>query len=552
MQIKVKMGLLILLKNQSNVDVNPESHQRTYQESNFRNKRKNNNYIMENKEEKELRIVGGNINTFPITKLIRNRMKVDKLRQIVCNYMADILTISEHNLNIKAIPMDQRPETTMEGWRKECIIKMSCLIQDKDMYSLGGNGVISFDDVAKKIIEFGHDSKELGRWTWCTYKMKHNKNLTVFSCYRPAETQITYKVQVAQMAKSENDEIHEYDHDVSWYEDLKKDMEMRIQQGDHLVVIGDFNENIEDSNSRISLLMDDLRMVNPINERYGNQGATHIRGTECIDGVYVSSGVRVVKGGYIPFEWSPGDHRWPWIDIVTEEMMDHKKCNKMSRKATSKIPSVKKEFNDKLNEKLKEFKMEEKIEELEKLAESGNQSQREFRRKYERIDETFRRSVRYADKHCKKTRKGSIPFSDKTKRIMGEYTLLKMILLRQKLKGSKRRPSMKGIKRLAKKINSDMPLTYNNEIEILARCKINAKEYKDLKQNADEYRNTYLGNLAAELSDIDGKEPNWHMNQLKAREAVKKHWKCIKRYEKRGRGGEVEVLIGLILKPMKD
>ena len=90
--------------------------------------------------------------------------------------------------------------------------------------------------------------------------------------------------------------------------------------------------------------MDELGLINPIGERYGKQGATHVRGTECIDGVFVSNEIQVMKGGYIPFEWSPGDHKWPWIDIIMDEEVTNgnNKYRKMRRKATRKIPSVKK------------------------------------------------------------------------------------------------------------------------------------------------------------------------------------------------------------------
>ena len=107
------------------------------------------------------------------------------------------------------------------------------------------------------------------------------------------------------------------------------------------------------------------------------------------------------------------------------------------------------------------------------------------------------------------------------------------------MKKKRGRPRMSRIKRLAKKINSSIPLNYENEKDILDQCRINAKEYKLLEENADEFRDTYLGKLASELSEIDGKEREWHIRQLKFREKNKRHWKNIKRYEYRGRGGGV-------------
>ena len=524
------------------IDVNPDARQdaRDYEVRNETNdgmkgleQAKNNN---------EFRVIGGNINTFPITKAIRNKVKQEKLKQIVCSYYADVVSINEHNLNLSKVPYDQRPETIVEGWRASTIIKMGCMNASDDMYSRGGNGIISFDKVSKKLIEYGYDRKNLARWTWCTYKGKRGKNITVFSCYRPDDQQITYKEQLAYLAREGQLEIDNYDHNKAWYNDLKDEVAIKRNKGDEVIIMGDFNENLEDKKSRILELMESLGMSNPLLERYGTPGATHIRGSECIDGVFVSDGLKVTKGGYIPFEWSPGDHRWMWMDISVKDIWEEgsRDIRKVNRKATSKIPSIKKEFNDILNRRLKNQNMEEKVKKLETIIENEVSDHSTFNRLYEHLDESFRRSVRHADNKCKKIRKGPIPFSDQTRRILGEYTLLKLILLRHRMKKSKKRPSMISIKRLSKKIKSKIPLHYASESDILERCKLNAKEYKDLKENSNEYRNTYLGNLASELSEIDGKDIAWHLQQLKNREANKRLWRCIKRYENRGRNGGVD------------
>ena len=252
------MNLQITLKNNKDVHVNPESRQSTNEENKFRTGQTIECSKIGRKKQTEFRIIGGNINTFPINKYVSNKMKADKLKQLICNYRADVVTFSEHNLNITKVPMENRPDVTMEGWRKNNILKMSCLEQGSDMYSLGGNGVISLDDAAKMMIQFGHDTKKLGRWTWCTYKLKQGHNLTIVSCYRPSESQITYKVQLAQLANNEDADTNRYDHHSSWYLDLKDVLESKISRGDHIIVVGDFNENLENSHTRIRKLMNEL------------------------------------------------------------------------------------------------------------------------------------------------------------------------------------------------------------------------------------------------------------------------------------------------------
>ena len=537
------MGLGKTLKN----TVTANGYSGTHEGSNskkYHGDQSNIQLLKMNKKRKEddIRIIGGNVNTFPVTYSSANKMKKEKLKNIICNTDVDILAISEHNLNVRQIALDQRPSEVIAGWRAKSIATFGYMDNSKNTYSLGGNGIVSFDELAKKMIQTGHDNKKLGRWTWNTYKGKNDKQLTIISCYRPDVHQVTYRTQLAQLVHKDDVNTDKYDHKRAWYNDLETLIKSKLAQEHEIIVVGDFNEDLENEESDINKLMKELDMSNSIKSRYGLQKATHIRGSHCIDGIYATGGVEVLQGGYIPFEWAPGDHRWPWVDVSIKGSEDiiSSTIPPLVRKATSKIPSIKKEFNDKLNDHLKSYGIEEKINELENLTKDKNVAHELFSNLYESIDERFRRGVTYADKRCKKGRRGPIPFSDDTKRVLGTYTLLKMILLRHRLKKKRGRPSMTRIRRLAKKVNSTIPLTYKDEKDILEQCKLNAKEYKVLEENADELRDTYLSRLAQEFSDEDGKDVKWHITQLRRREKIKKHWSNIKRYEYRGRSGGVD------------
>ena len=104
--------------------------------------------INRNQSNKDFRLIGGNINTFPVTKILSNEIKRDKLRQVVCSTEAYVVTLSEHNLNLSKIPLEQRPSQIVEGWRKKIITKFGYLETGKDMYGLGGTGIMSLDRAA--------------------------------------------------------------------------------------------------------------------------------------------------------------------------------------------------------------------------------------------------------------------------------------------------------------------------------------------------------------------------------------------------------------------
>ena len=89
------------------------------------------------------------------------------------------------------------------------------------MYGLGGTGIISLDRAALMLIQQQNDKQGLGRWTCCLYKGKGNKVITVYSCYRPDDKQMTYKTQLAEMARWDTRE-EKFDNKKAWYEDLAK------------------------------------------------------------------------------------------------------------------------------------------------------------------------------------------------------------------------------------------------------------------------------------------------------------------------------------------
>ena len=48
--------------------------------------------------------------------------------------------------------------------------------------------------------------------------------------------------------------------------------------------------------------------------------ATRVPGSEMIDGIWVSRGINIKRGGYTPFkETSAFDHREAWVDVGIDE-----------------------------------------------------------------------------------------------------------------------------------------------------------------------------------------------------------------------------------------
>jgi len=98
--------------------------------------------------------------------------------------------------------------------------------------------------------------------------------------------------------------------------DLEKELTLWQEEGDHVILLMDFNEDvclpwIKQFFAKVNLLDVLTKLMGPIGT------ATHNMGSTLIDGIYVSRKLfLVVKGGYLVFDTGiPNNHRALWIDL---------------------------------------------------------------------------------------------------------------------------------------------------------------------------------------------------------------------------------------------
>jgi hypothetical protein len=100
-----------------------------------------------------------------------------------------------------------------------------------------------------------------------------------------------------------------------WYDDLKSLIMNKIELGHEVIVAGDFNDNLNDKNSRTHRFMYTLGMRELMIESLGYGPATYVRGSTKIDGIFATIGIHASYARYTSFEQSPSDHRWLILDI---------------------------------------------------------------------------------------------------------------------------------------------------------------------------------------------------------------------------------------------
>ena len=167
-------------------------------------------------------------------------------------------------------------------------------------------------------------------------------------------------------------------------------------------------------------MAEELGLKEAFFDKYGENEApnTFFRGSTTLDGMFISNELHIVQGGYINTEDSPGDHCAQWADFMDNDIVGEtmeERARPLDRKATSKIPSVRDKFNLLINEELTRHNMKDKTKQCYDACiqsiKDHNKITEEQKATIETLFDRTKRAMRFADKRCRKGRRGGIPFS---------------------------------------------------------------------------------------------------------------------------------------------
>jgi hypothetical protein len=485
------------------------------------------------KDESDWRLMVININNFPTEYNGQEKAKFDILKQEITSSGADIIGLTELGRNENNLPNHSKPSNIVKKWLENGVASSAWNQRDtRSAFEPGGVMTITRDKSTAHTIKRGKDLKNLGRWAWVTVKGKQNRKTTVITTYRATNLQATAQNQLGSI-RQVNVSIQPEE---MWENDLARLIQEKKSIG-AVIVMGDFNCNLNDSESKVSKYFRQMEMREIINEKYGKGPATYQFGRHTIDGIYATQGISIRQGGYGGVTVTPGDHLCPWVDIEEQDIVGIARDDRpppILRKATSKIPTVRMAFDKVLNEEVSKYKLHEKAEKLIVKARTDKRLSEEDAANYEKIEECLLRAVKCADRRCRKARTGKTPFSKKQKELMGRIYVLKVIRQRQKLVGRAGRPRSRKLQRMKKKYKYAGPSHFDSLQQIDEEIEAASMAYSKFRPKAHEFRQTYIGNLADEIAWDKGRDPEVVFRELTHREQIKEHFKNIKRREKRG------------------
>ena len=408
----------------------------------------------------------------------------------------------------------------------------------------GGTAMMTVGEAAAKVGQVGSDKQGLGRWTWQRMRGKAGASIRIVTVYRPSGRGKTESV-AAQHIRYFDSIKRNVEPIPAFFEDLKNEAQAWIKEGDQLVVMGDFNEDVRGSHLRDFFGQRGLGMREVIVEKHGGKGPETCLKNESnipIDGIFCTPGLSILAGGYLPYCDGPKtDHRLLWIRLSAQIAFGHlgpKIQPHFVRRLNQKDPRGKKKYKDEVREKIRKKKTIESLEKL--LAEATSPPTAQQEQEFERIDKELTEIRLAAQQSVRKIYLG-LPSSPPIKRSKTAILLVQKLIDR-KLK-PRCRVHQKTLMRLAKQSGKEdwlQPRTLADLFQLRSQA---YREYYISKPNAAMLRRTHVEDLAQAQADEGNKDVAKTLNSNLARAELREKHRRMKRIRPRKKGGGIDTLI---------
>ena len=211
----------------------------------------------------------------------------------------------------------------------------------------GGTATVLKDELASYVIDSGQDYTKLGRWSWYRVEGEPGCRTRIVSAYAPtgseASEDASYWKQSQRFIKKKGLKTNPKE---LFREDLCKALKNWREAGDRIVLMIDANENVTDH--ILARMLAKMGLQEAVHMRTNGPGPkTHVRGSESIDGIYVTPEIEVRGASYLPFNKDLGDHRPVMMDVTIASILGRnlpKIVPPRARRLSAKIPRIREEY----------------------------------------------------------------------------------------------------------------------------------------------------------------------------------------------------------------
>ena len=472
-------------------------------ESKKGNKGRTNYYgdvLKKKKNSKNLRVIFQNINGIGVNK--ENDKKV-VLKDFINEYNVDCYALAEVNVNWKVVPT----KDSLSAYFKENFQNSKVTIahnvwgNTKFPHQQGGVSIINTGDIALRVSGTQQDPKKLGRWTSSVLRGKHNMTTRIVSVYVPhmkkSKDSGFENVYAQQKSALLQMKIAKPVETVFW-EDFWAAIDGWRKNGEQLIVCGDWNDNVYESDIRQQFR--ERNMHPAITGRHRKVAPpTYNKGRHPIDEIFTTSGLTIQGSGFLQHGVNEGDHCPIWVEITQESALGINPPPIQSihaRRLKLKDPKVVAKYNSILQEEFEKNHIYTRALNLYNQF-SGTLTPTQAI-EYDHLDELRESAMNKAERKCRKLHMGAIPWSPELQQARNMVQYTKLTLRRKR----GRKISARYLMRLSKKVGVNYETVSNRKLEKLLYEAL--QTYKAMKKEAKQIRESFLEYLATNL-EAEGK-----------------------------------------------
>jgi exonuclease III len=357
---------------------------------------------MDKKEEGVVRIGFNNINGLS-TSVTDNRNS--EAYGFIKEGDFDIFGMAETNIhwhNSKTQPKD-----LMFGWfrRLHITYKYYKEYPCQSNYQVGGVLQLSMGDITCRIKEHGGDNSGQGRWTWQKFIGKANRTVRIITAYRPVKNLVNVgSVWNQQQYFADCNDLQSTPHD-RWSQELQAEVTEWMAQGDSIILMADFNEDV-----RLGPTVQSLKQIGLVDQLVARNTTivpTFARGSSTIDTILTSPEISILQCGYTK---SPSDHLCTWIDIRASQLFDQLQQGTpaITRRLQCGDPRTVNRYNQALWKSIREQNIHQQYEQL---TEDSHLRPTQQQRLWEKLDNQLWKLRLQAEKKCRKLKMGRVQWS---------------------------------------------------------------------------------------------------------------------------------------------
>ena len=308
---------------------------------------------LEKKDPEVIRAFSHNINGMNFW--MHKNFKAERLKHILKTYGIDVAAIQEVCINWGAFKDSQSIASLLRnGATNTRSVASHNKNEQKNIgrKQRGGTAFIIFDELAAFVKDTGTDHTKLGRYSWFKVEGEPGHVTYFINAYAPCGNDsvgeaTNYKQHCRYIQRNRLNTTPQE----MFRNDLLSIISLWRGQNARVVLMMDANEHVIDGELCKRLRSKDIGMREVVNERAGPGPNTWFRGTDPIDGIWVTDDLEVAGAAHLPYDSELGDHRPVVADLTMRSVLGtefHRILPQKARRLNSRVKPVCKKYIDKL------------------------------------------------------------------------------------------------------------------------------------------------------------------------------------------------------------